>query len=68
MFSQNGDLRFKSSCKSKSIQKFSSFPTNGFVVFTYFTDKVGQLNTGINSNDISVMILMILTIKLLKTK
>ena len=50
MFSQNGDLRFTSSSKSRSIHKFNGFATKGFLVFTYFTDQVGPLKNLININ------------------
>ena len=67
MFSDKVELRYKSSLKSKCIKKCNAFVAIGFAVFTNFTEKWGPSNNLINSN-ISVMILMIFTLRLPKTK
>ena len=67
MFSEKVELRYKTSWKSQRIQKCNGFVTIGFAVFTNFTEKVGPSNKLINTT-ISVMICMIFTLRLLKTK
>ena len=49
------------------MQKFNSFFTNFFIVFTTFTEKEGQIINFIKTNEISVIILMRFTIALTKT-
>ena len=66
-FSEKVQLRYKSSWKSQCIQKCNGFTTIGFVVFINFTEKVSPSNKLINSNT-SVMICMIFTLRLSKTK
>ena len=66
-FSEKVELTYKTSWKSQSIQKCNAFFTIGFVVFTNFSEKVGPSNKLINTN-ISVMICMISTLRLPKTK
>ena len=65
-FSEKVELRHKSNWKSQRIQKCNVI-TIGFVVFINFTKKVGPSNKLINSNT-SVMICMIFTLRLSKTK
>ena len=67
MYSEKVELRCKSIWKSEPIQKCNGFVTIGFVVLTNFTKKVDPSNKLINTN-ISVMICMIFTLRLPKTK
>ena len=67
MYSEKVELRYKNSWKSQRIHKYNGFITIGFVVFTDFTEKIGPSSKLINEN-ISVMICMIFTLRLPKTK
>ena len=67
MFSQKLELRYKTSWKSQWKQKCNDFLTIGFLVFINFTEKVGPSNKLITTC-ISVMICMIFTLRLPKTK
>ena len=66
MFSEKEELRYKTSRKSKSIQKCNGFVTIGFVVFTSFTEKLAPFINLINNNA-SVMMLIV-AVRLPKTK
>ena len=48
------------------MQKLDDFVTKRCVVFTNFIAMMGTINNLINANDISVIILMIFTIRLTK--
>ena len=60
-----GKVRFKKAI-AKKMQKFNSFFTKAFIVFTTFTEKEGQIINFIKTNEISVIILMRFTIALRK--
>ena len=66
MFSEKEELRYKTSRKSKSIQKCNGFVTIGCVVFTSFTEKLAPFINLINNNA-SVMMLIV-AVRLPKTK
>ena len=67
MYSEKVELTYKSRWKSECIHKCNGFVTIGFVAFANFTGKVGPSNKLINTN-ISVMICMIFTLRIPKTK
>lgn len=46
------------------MQNLHDFVTKGFVVFTNFIDKVGSIHSLINRNNISVIKLIVVTIRL----
>lgn len=49
------------------MQKFNSFFTKAFILFTTFTEKEGQIINLIKTNETPVIILMIFTVALTKT-
>ena len=67
MFSEKAELRYKTRWKSERMQICNGFVTIGFAAFINFTEKVGPSNKLINTT-ISVMICMIFTLRLPKTK
>ena len=50
------------------MQNLLDFVTKGFVVYTNFIDKVGSIHNLINRNKISVIKLIVVTIRLKKLK
>ena len=49
------------------MQKFNSFFTKAFILFTTFTENEGQIINLIKTNETPVIILMIFTVALTKT-
>ena len=60
-----GKVRFKNAI-AKKMQKFNSFFTKAFIVFTTFTEKEDQIINFIKANEIPVFILMRFAIALRK--